>query len=358
MSSRREYRFAQFVAAIVILAIPGAAQSVISTHSGLIHFFEGQVYVGDQALEAHLGKFPSVPQGGELRTGDGRAEVLLTPGVFLRMGERSAIRMVENALADTQVELESGSIAIEAGPLNLNTSVTALYKEWRVHLLNQGVYRIDSDPPRLWVGQGKAEVFATGNAAPVVVDKGMTLPFAAVLVPEQGSEPNRDSLTNWSNGRNESISADNAITAQLDEDPNSAMAGLSGFTYFPVLGVPPASLSATSPYGYYPPAQPGFHSVYLPGYNYLPLVVGLGYGGYGRLGGLGLGRTVIGAGPIGVSPVGRPYYSYPAGAPRFGNPPVGGVVGLRPPLAGTPGLRPGVAPVRAPVVGVHGLAHH
>ncbi len=356
MSSRRAYRFARFVAAIVILAAPGAAQSVISTHSGLIHFFEGQVYVGDQALEAHLGKFPSVPQGGELRTEDGRAEVLLTPGVFLRMGERSSIRMVENALADTQVELESGAIAIEAGPANLNTSVSLVYKSWRVHLVNQGVYRLDSDPPRLWVGQGKAEVFSQVGAAPVVVDKGMTLPFAAVLVPEQASEPVRDSLTNWSNGRNDSISADNAITAQLDEDPNSPMAGLSGFTYFPVLGVPSAGLSSTSPYGYYPPAQPGFNSIYLPGYNYLPLVVSLGYG---RLGGLGLGRTVIGAGPIGVAPVGRPFYSYPA--PRILIPPAAGLggsgVGLRPASVGTPGLHPGVAPVRAPAVGMHGIGH-
>ena len=95
------------LAAVSRLALPAGAQSVISTHSGLIHFFEGAVYLGDQPLESHLGRFPSVPQGGELRTAEGRAEVLLTPGVFLRMGERSAIRMVSNDLADTQVELET-----------------------------------------------------------------------------------------------------------------------------------------------------------------------------------------------------------------------------------------------------------
>ena len=76
------------LAAIAGLALSASAQSVISTHSGVIYFSEGAVYVGDQPLERYPGKFPSVPQGAELRTADGRAEVLLTPGVFLRMGER------------------------------------------------------------------------------------------------------------------------------------------------------------------------------------------------------------------------------------------------------------------------------
>src|SRR5580700_8093552 len=111
MSYSRACDFAK-LAAIIALALLANAQSVISTHSGLIHFFEGEVYLGDQSLESHLGRFPSVPQGAELRTADGRAEVLLTPGVFLRMGDRSAIRLVANDLADTRVELQTGSAIV------------------------------------------------------------------------------------------------------------------------------------------------------------------------------------------------------------------------------------------------------
>ena len=148
-------RLAAFIAAL----LPAGAQSVISTHSGLIHYFEGAVYLGDQSLESHPGKFPIVPEGGELRTAEGRAEVLLTPGVFLRMGDRSAIRMIANDLSDTQVELENGSVMVDSAEPNLNTSVTLLYKDWKIHVLQKGVYRIDSEPPRLWVRQGQAEVF-------------------------------------------------------------------------------------------------------------------------------------------------------------------------------------------------------
>src|ERR1700722_7230149 len=110
------------LAAVIVAAVPAGAQSVVSTHSGVIYFFEGAVYLGDQRLEPHLGKFQSVPQGADLRTADGRAEVLLTPGVFLRMGDRSTIRMVATQLADTQVELQSGSAIVDAGEPNANTS--------------------------------------------------------------------------------------------------------------------------------------------------------------------------------------------------------------------------------------------
>src|SRR5271165_6782555 len=165
MSYGRACTFAT-LAAVVGLAIPAGAQSVISTRSGLIHFFDGAVYLGDQPLESRLGRFPSVPQGGELRTAEGRAEVLLTPGVFLRMGENSAIRVVSNDLADTQVELESGSAMVESGEPDPNTSVTLIYKDWKVHFLQKGVYRIDSDPPCLLVSRGEAEVIADTTGLP------------------------------------------------------------------------------------------------------------------------------------------------------------------------------------------------
>src|SRR5215471_15789467 len=88
-----------------LASIPALAQSVISTHSGVVYFFEGSVYIGDQRLEQKFGRFPDIGEGRELRTEHGRAEVLLTPGVFLRIGEGSAIRMLSSKFSDTRLEL-------------------------------------------------------------------------------------------------------------------------------------------------------------------------------------------------------------------------------------------------------------
>jgi hypothetical protein len=262
--------------AVIAVVLPANAQSVVSTHSGVIHFFEGAVFLGDEALEPRLGIFPSVLQGEELRTADGRAEVLLTPGVFLRMGQSSAIRMVASNLANTQVELQKGAVIVDSEEPSAGTSVTLIYKDWKVHFLQKGFYRIDSDPPSLWVRRGEAEVFAGANGQPVAVEGGMRLPFAGVLVPEVASAHSNDALSDWANGRSESISADNAIMAEIDEDPASRTTGLDSFTYFPFLGVPSPGLGLSSPYSSYTPLyQPGFNSIYLPGYTYRPLILGL-----------------------------------------------------------------------------------
>jgi hypothetical protein len=300
------------LAAVIALATPVGAQSVISTRSGIVHFFEGSVYLGDQPLEPHLGKFPSLAQGATLRTEAGRAEVLLTPGVFLRMGERSAVLMVDNELADTQVELQTGSVILDSGEPNPDTSVTLIYKDWKIHPLQQGVYRIDSDPPRLWVRQGQAEVSAGAKGPPVLAESGMTMPLAGVLVPEQSNELSIDALSTWADGRNESISADNAITAQIDEDPASRTSGLDGFTYFPLLGVPSVGLGPSTLYSSIYPYQPGFNSIYLPGYTYRPFIIGL------------------------VGPAYR-YRTYQPGSPR----PIGSARGVG---AYVPAPRPIVAP--------------
>jgi hypothetical protein len=266
---------------VTVLTFPALAQLVISTRSGIVHFFEGAVYLGDQPLESHPGKFPNVPRGAELRTGEGRAEVLLTPGVFLRVGERSAIRMVENELSHTRVELLAGSAIVDSAEPSSGTSVTLIYKNWSVRFLGQGVYRIDSDPPRLWVLQGEAEVSADTHEGALTVGQGMEVPFAPVLVPNRSIDQPRDALSTWAEGRQQSISADNAVAANI-QDPGSmdtSNSGLDSFTYFPMLGLPPLRPNLSSSYNALGLYQAGFSSIYLPGYSFLPLLLGLKPGG-------------------------------------------------------------------------------
>ncbi len=118
-----------------LVGLPAAAQSVISAHSGLVHFSDGSVFLDDQRLEQKAGKFGQMNNGSELRTEDGRAEVLLTPGTFLRVGANSAVRMLSNQLDDTRVELLSGSAVLDQGPDTLaDTSVTVLYNLDEVHI--------------------------------------------------------------------------------------------------------------------------------------------------------------------------------------------------------------------------------
>jgi hypothetical protein len=305
---------------------PARGQAVISTRSGLVHFFEGAVSVAGQPLESHPAKFTNIPRGSELRTERGNAEVLLTPGVFLRVGENSAIRLIENALSDTRVELLAGAAIVHSLEPGADTSVTLIYKGWNLHQAREGEYRLDGEPARLLVKKGEVEASPAGGTAPIRIQQGMELRLAAGRTPEKSSGEASDALSDWADGRAQSIAADNTIAANI-QDPASmpfSDAMPAGLTYFPMLGLSPgvSGLSSYGTAGSYPagvyglstPYQPGFYSIYLPGYTHPPLLLGLR--------GTGLRRSLVSPSPIApISPLPRSPISRPApghSAPRGG----------------------------------------
>jgi hypothetical protein len=315
--------------------LPASAQSVISTHSGVLYFFEGSVFIGDEQVQQKFGKFPAIGEGGELRTERGRAEVLLTPGVFLRIGESSSIRMISNQLANTRVELLSGSAILESNeaeaPSGPDTSVELIHKNWHVWVPRHGVYRIDSEPPQVQVFKGEAEVSNGPGGRPelttVAVKEGEILPLAEVLVAEKPASAPADGFKTWAMSRSQAVSADNAVAAGILDDPSqidSSGLTVGGFSYFPFGGIAP--LGIPKPYGlsFWSPYQSTMNSLYFPPYLYRF------YPGW----------------PSGVRylPVRPPI------APRSG---IGSPGGLR-----TPGVpftpRPGTPPRAGPRVGVHG----
>ncbi len=297
------------------VAAPSWAQSVISTHSGLVYFFEGNVSLGNQRLEQKFGRFPDIGEGGELRTGQGRAEVLLTPGVFLRVGENSSIRILSSSFSDTRVEFLQGSAILEASEPASDTAVTVIHKQWQVSMPAEGVYRIDSQPPQVIVYQGEAKVRAAEAQAGVAVRVGQTLPLAEVLVAEQSQFAPSDDFKTWAMSRSQSVSADNATAAGIMDDPNAIenSANASGaLSYFPLTGIPGVAL--TDPYGssFWSPFQSTLSSAYFPAYLYgalypagwptgihahfwrpLGTVNSVGVGGGLRPGGIGAARSTI-----------------------------------------------------------------
>ena len=102
---------------------------MISSHSGVVQYVEGRAFLGDKPIEPKFGKFPDIKENQEFRTEDGRAEILLTPGVFLRLGENSSIRMLSTRLTDTRVEVLSGSAMIESNEIPKDNAIQLVYKK-------------------------------------------------------------------------------------------------------------------------------------------------------------------------------------------------------------------------------------
>src|ERR1700733_11436545 len=91
------------LAAFVLVAIPVVAAS--SAVPGTLNYVEGQVAVAGQTVTSHSVGSVQLEPNQVLETGQGRAELLLTPGVFLRVGDNSAVRLISPGLADTRVEV-------------------------------------------------------------------------------------------------------------------------------------------------------------------------------------------------------------------------------------------------------------
>lgn len=196
------------------LALTGGAlaQQVISAKSGLINYVEGQAFLDGKPVEVKIGNFPSVSKQSEFRTTDGRAEILLGPGVFLRIGEDSAFKMTGDRITDTRLEFLSGSAIAECAALEKDEAVTITYKDATISLLKNGLYRVDSEPARLMVYDGEARVAQAGQMQ--TVGRSRLLLLNGVAIAEKFDSKTGDALYRWARRRSENLSVANISAAR------------------------------------------------------------------------------------------------------------------------------------------------
>src|ERR1017187_2896130 len=123
--------------AVVLLALtatPGLAQYVVSAKAGTVNFTEGVVQLDGHTLESSLTRYPDLKEGSVLSTENGRAEVLLTPGVTLCLGDHASLKMITNRLIDTRLELLSGKALVEADRIDKHIRVPLLVNHAAVSL--------------------------------------------------------------------------------------------------------------------------------------------------------------------------------------------------------------------------------
>jgi hypothetical protein len=272
------------LALTLVLTGSAGAQSVISAHSGVIQYTEGQVTLDGKTVQPKFAEFPDVKVGQTLAAQDGRAEVLLTPGVFLRVAENSSIRMVSNKLADTKVEIVSGTAVVEVSELLQNNAISLQVHDNQIALIKKGLYRIDADDPgRLRVYDGDARVTSGANST-VTAGRGREVVFGAVLEARNFDTKQTDAFYRWAARRDEYVAQANLVAAKSAGssfyDVGSglgygATSGAGAWAFNPWYGMftfVPAYGMSMSPFGY------SYYSPGTVGYFY-----GAAYGGGGYI---------------------------------------------------------------------------
>jgi hypothetical protein len=196
---------------VLLLCAGGAvfhlsAQRVVSARAGLITYLQGSVAIDGKWLVLKTGRFPQMKDGETLSTDPGRSrvELLLAPGIVLRLAENSQVRMDDTQLSDTRVTLQKGEALIEVVQLAEGSRVQVAVGQTTIDLTRAGLYRIgkaqnatqnSTEQNTLRVYGGEALVRSGLNTADA--KRGMAVSLDADLAVSRFDRKQTDSLHAW-----------------------------------------------------------------------------------------------------------------------------------------------------------------
>lgn len=228
---------------------------------GTLNYVEGQVSMDGESVGPEAIGTAELSPNQSLETQAGKAELLLTPGIFLRMGDNSSVTMISPRLTDTELRLDKGEGIVEAAELLPQTDIVVEAAGARVRLAEAGLYGIDADNGIVRVYSG--EVYVDVNNREIDVKSGSQFAFnadASMQLEQFDQNQAQDDLYQWSSLRSSYLAEANVDRAQPDQMGNSYGDGwdwdpnYDSYTFVPADGV------FYSPFGW------GFYSPYYVGY--------------------------------------------------------------------------------------------
>lgn len=199
--------------------VPGAPSFQNEPAPGALNYVEGSANLQGQPLNKGDVGSSTMDPGQVLHTTNGRAEVLLTPGVFLRVGDNSAVKMISPDIADTQVELLNGEAGVEVDEIHPQNNLQIIDNGVTTRLEKRGFYEFlanqSGNESKVLVFSGKAQV-EMGDGKYQGVGKGheVALVASAQEKPEKFQTDNaQDNLYNWSKLRSQYMAEQNEQVA-------------------------------------------------------------------------------------------------------------------------------------------------
>jgi hypothetical protein len=90
---------------------------------GMVNYIEGRASVDSQPLKSSSAGSTELQAGQALTTEKGKVEILLTPGVFLRVADNSSVRMDSLGLANTALTIERGRAMLEVADIHKENDI-------------------------------------------------------------------------------------------------------------------------------------------------------------------------------------------------------------------------------------------
>jgi hypothetical protein len=215
---------------------------VISAKAGGINAVTGEASVhgkGESEWQ-QLMVTDDLNAGDRVRTeSDGRVEILLNPGSYLRVGGNSEIELSDNSLSNLEVRLLRGTAIVEAtGGDGTELMINITTPHTKLAIVRQGLYRLNvvpEDATELIVRKGRVIL----NDSHTKVKGGNKVVFSAITVSvaklTKEEKKNQEDVEVWSKERAETLAkanrhiSDRMLTSAFAGFRDSAFGSFGGF---------------------------------------------------------------------------------------------------------------------------------
>ncbi len=290
-----------FVLSLATLSATAFGQNANPASPGTLNYVEGRASIEGRPISSNSVGNTTLQTGQMLATANGKAEVLLTPGIFVRLGDNSTVQMVSPDLTHTEIRLDQGRANVEVDQIYPQNTILIDLKNGQTQLLKNGLYAFDANNSTVRVFNGQASVYPgvdlQTNVKPIELKGDHQLVLnGEPLKPQRFNkdEATNDQLYRWSSLRSDYLGEANLDLAE-------EYAGYPGFY--------PGWYWAGGPYGYtwipgdglfWSPFGYGFYSpYYLYGGGFI--YGRYGHGVYPYRGGYAVAGGVRGGGYHGAS---------------------------------------------------------
>jgi len=159
------------------LAVParGDTQSRGNAVPGTLNYVEGHVSLDSQPLTSKSIGSAVLETGQSITTESGKAEVLLTPGVFLRVGSNSSVKMISPSLTNTEIGVNEGEASIEVAEIHKQNDIRIDADGVKTELVKNGYYDFDAAHNQVRVLDGEAIINENGRQVRVKGGHELTL---------------------------------------------------------------------------------------------------------------------------------------------------------------------------------------
>jgi hypothetical protein len=230
-----------------------------------LNYVEGQASIEGQSLGPEVIGKTELKAGQSLETGVGKAELLLTPGVFFRLGDNSSVMMISPTLTDTELRLDKGEATVEVAELHPENNVVIAEDGAKVRLTKTGFYDFDADHYIVRVYQGEANVEVNGKDIEVKKEHQLAFNAGGSMKPEKfDKEQVQDDLYRWSSLRSSYLAEANVDRAKDYQVGSWYGAGWDWDPYYGAYTFIPGNGIFYSPFGwgFYSPFDVGFAPIF------------------------------------------------------------------------------------------------